>query len=543
MMFVQAWDREGVDFAVRAGVVSRLSARDLWERAPERCDAGNGQRLAPLQLAPDDLVISAVEAMDGGWRVSFGAAGVATYSFEDLVPDLAPRRGRRAATPWLAPPAESRISFDHAEIMAGGETLRAALTHFAKYGWFHVTGAPAEPGELERFILAFGRIRETNYGRLFDVVVKPAAENLAYTDLGLEAHTDNPYRQPVPGVQVLHCLQAGAEGGENRLVDGFGVAEALRRDDPEAFAILSRTPVRFAWSDGETFLSDEAPVIGLDAAGEVRSLRYNHRSFRAIAAADAVLRDAWRDAYAKLAALVNAPDVGVELKLQAGELLVMDNGRLLHARLAFKSAPAAVRHLQGAYADHDGVYSTLARLNRAEADRRVAEVEALFASPAMDDGYGERISIREHMLQGGELAARRGLGIELAAAALLHDIGWGPHAQGAAHEAFAADFLEPRLGRAVSEPIRLHVAAKRYLVARALAYAERLSQASIDTLARQGGPFTPAEADAFEALPEFEAALALRRIDDDAKLVDAVTRPFSDYRAMLTHLALVELER
>lgn len=542
-MFVQAWDREGVDFAVQAGAATRLSARDLWERAPERCDPGNGQRLAPLQSAPDDLVISEVEAVDGGWRVSFDDAGVASFSFEDLAPYLAPRRGRPAPTPWLAPPAESRISFDHAGIMAGGETLRAALTHFAKHGWFHVTGAPAEPGELEHFIPAFGRIRETNYGRLFDVVVKPAAENLAYTDLGLEAHTDNPYRQPVPGVQVLHCLQAGAEGGENRLVDGFGVAEALRRDDPDAFGILSRTLVRFAWSDGETFLSDEAPVIDLDVAGEVRSLRYNHRSFHAIVAGEATQRDAWRDAYVKLAALVNAPEVGVELKLNSGEMLVMDNSRLLHARLAFKSAPTAVRHLQGAYADHDGVYSTLTRLNRAEADRRVAEVEALFASPAMDDGYGERISIREHMLQGGELAARRGLGVELAAAALLHDIGWGPQAKGAAHESFAADFLEPRLGRAVSEPIRLHVAAKRYLMAWEPAYAERLSQASIDTLARQGGPFTPAEADAFEALPKAQAALALRHIDDDAKLTDAITRPFSDYRAMLIHLALVELER
>lgn len=542
-MLVQGWDREGVDFAWRAGAVSRLSAQDIWERASERCDTGNGQHLAPLQSAPADLAISDVETVDGGWRVSFGEAGAATLSLEDVTPYIAPRRGRPAPVAWLAPPQESRRRFAYAQILEGGEVLRAALTQFTKYGWFHVVNAPAEPGEVERLIAAFGRIRETNYGRLFDVVVKPSAENLAYTDLGLEAHTDNPYRQPVPGVQVLHCLQAGAEGGENRLVDGFGVAEALRREDPAAFTILSRTPVRFAWSDGETFLSDEAPVISLDVTGEVGSLRYNHRSFRFIAAGDAEDRNAWRAAYAKLAALVNAPDVGVELKLEAGQMLVMDNQRLLHARLAFRSAPTAARHLQGAYADHDGVYSTLTRLNRLEAERRVAEVEALFVSPAMDDGYGERISIREHMLQGGELAARRGLGIALAAAALLHDIGWGPHAEGAAHESYAADFLEPRLGRAVSEPIRLHVAAKRYLVAREPAYADRLSSASIDTLARQGGPFTPAEADAFAALPEAEPALALWRIDDDAKLTGVVVRPFSDYRAMLTHLALVELER
>lgn len=542
-MLVQAWDREGVDFAWQAGAVSRLSAQDLWERASERYDPGNGQRLAPLQSAPADLAISDVETVDGGWRVSFGDHGAATLSFEDVAPYIAPRRGRPASVPWLAPPDASRRSFAYAQILEGGESLRAALTHFAKYGWFHVVDAPAEPAEVERLISAFGRIRETNYGRLFDVVVKPTAENLAYTDLGLEAHTDNPYRQPVPGVQVLHCLQAGAEGGENRLVDGLGVAEALRRDDPDSFAILSRTPVQFAWSDGETFLSDEAPVIDLDVTGEVRSLRYNHRSFRAIAAGETAQRDAWRAAYTKLAGLVNAPDVGVELKLEAGEMLVMDNQRLLHARLAFTSAPTAARHLQGAYADHDEVYSTLARLNQAEAERRVGEVETLFASPSMDEGYGECISIRDHMLQGGELAAERGLGVYLTAAALLHDIGWGMEGGQARHEDAAADLLAPIFGEAVSEPIRLHVAAKRYLVAREPAYADRLSSASIETLARQGGPFTPTEAGAFEALPEAEAALALRRIDDDAKIADAATRPFSDYRAMLTHLALVELER
>jgi gamma-butyrobetaine dioxygenase len=542
MNLVQAWDRGGIDFAVQSRIIMRLSAQDLWERAPERCDAGNGQRLAPLQAAPTDLVLTNVETVDGGWRVSFGEHGTATLSFEDVAPYIAPRRGRPAPVSWLAPPEESRRRFAYAQILEGGDVLRAALTHFAKYGWFHVVDAPAAPGEVERLIAAFGRIRETNYGRLFDVVTKPAAENLAYTDLGLEAHTDNPYRQPVPGVQVLHCLQAGAEGGENRLVDGLGVAEALKGVDETAFDILSRTPVRFAWSDGETFLADQAPVIGLDAEGNSTSLRYNHRSFRFIAAGDAEDRDAWRAAYAKLAALVNAPENGVELKLAAGEMLVMDNQRLLHARLAFTSAPTAARHLQGAYADHDGVYSTLARLNRLEAERRVGEVEALFASSAMDEGYGERISIREHMLQGGELAAERGLGLYLSAAALLHDIGWGMDGGQARHEDAAADLLAPIFGEAVSEPIRQHVAAKRYLVTREAGYADRLSPASVETLSRQGGPFSADEADAFEAVPFAQNAIALRRIDDDAKLADAAARPFSHFRDLRVHRALETLE-
>ena len=540
MMLIASWDERGADFAMGLGATVRLSAADLYEGADERFDSGSGQRLTPVQATPHDLALSSFEAVEGGWRIGFGAHGAGLVRFARLEPYLAPRLGRPAALGWRQAPEASLQTFDYADFLASDETLRAALGNFARYGWFRIVGAPVAPGTLETATARFGRIRETNYGRLFDVVVKPGAENLAYTDLGLEPHTDNPYRQPVPGVQLLHCLQASAEGGENRLVDGLGACEALRAADPQAFALLRQVAARFAWSDGATYLAASAPVIETDGAGRFQALRYNHRSFCAIEA-DLEGRAAWRAAYAQLAALINDPAAGLDLKLAAGDVLVMDNRRVLHGRLAFKTEAAAARRLQGAYADHDALYSTLERLNRAEAERRVAEVEALFLSEVMDQGYGEAISIRDHMLQGGELAARRGLGLELIAAALLHDIGWGMDDQ-TGHETSAADLLEPIFGAGVSEPVRQHVAAKRYLVAREAGYGDRLSQASVDTLARQGGPFTAAEAEAFAQRADFAANLAHRRIDDDAKVVGAAAAPFSQFRDLLLHLALRRLE-
>ena len=74
--------------------------------------------------------------------------------------------------------------------------------------------------------------------------------NLAFTGLALSVHTDNPYRDPVPGIQMLHCLENNAEVGDTVLVDGFEAAGRLREEDREAFEILARTWVTFSYRSG-----------------------------------------------------------------------------------------------------------------------------------------------------------------------------------------------------------------------------------------------------------------------------------------------------
>ena len=78
-------------------------------------------------------------------------------------------------------------------------------------------------------VALFGYIRETNYGRWFDVRAEVNPTNLAYTSLGLQAHTDNPYRDPVPTLQILYCLESSVEGGDSYVVDGFAGWDPRRR--------------------------------------------------------------------------------------------------------------------------------------------------------------------------------------------------------------------------------------------------------------------------------------------------------------------------
>jgi gamma-butyrobetaine dioxygenase len=144
------------------------------------------------------------------------------------------------------------------------------------------------------------------------------------------------------------------------------------------------------------------------------------------------------------------------------------------------------------------------------------------------------------MLQAGALAERCGATGAVVAAALLHDVGHilGPESAttDAHHEARGAAYLAHWFGPEVCEPVRLHVAAKRYLCAVEPAYHARLSEASRHSLKLQGGPMSMAEARAFEASAAGDAAVAVRRWDDAAKDPSAITPTFEHFRPLLQRL-------
>jgi gamma-butyrobetaine dioxygenase len=166
----------------------------------------------------------------------------------------------------------------------------------------------------------------------------------------------------------------------------------------------------------------------------------------------------------------------------------------------------------------------------------IEELTELFAGPGAGEYLGEPVTIGVHMRQAGALAEAAGAGPSLIAAALLHDVG---HLRGDTdqrHGAAAAEWLEQWFWPAVTEPVRLHVTAKRYLCATEPGYFGGLSAESVRTLALQGGPMSAAEVAAFEALPGARDAVRVRRWDDAAKDPDIEPPPFAHFSALLGEL-------
>jgi [1-hydroxy-2-(trimethylamino)ethyl]phosphonate dioxygenase len=176
----------------------------------------------------------------------------------------------------------------------------------------------------------------------------------------------------------------------------------------------------------------------------------------------------------------------------------------------------------------------------------IDEIFRVFREQGSGAYLGEPVSLTEHMLQSASAAERDGAPPRLVAAALLHDYGHfihalpedsAEHGVDTRHEEVAHTFLSAHFGPEVAEPIRMHVAAKRYLCAIEPSYMAELSPASILSLKLQGGPYSPAEVAAFEASPHAEDAVRLRRYDDVGKVPGLATPGLEHYRSVL-HAAI-----
>jgi gamma-butyrobetaine dioxygenase len=332
-------------------------------------DSGSGQRLGSITDLPADVSVVKTRTAGNSVTVVFG-------------PD-----GHRAvfSRAWLAeqhsPPEDDRVE-DAKRLWAAGDLgglpeqrwpgyladegcRERCLAALLRDGFFLLRDVPARPGMVLTVAASMGYVRETNYGRLFDVRVEATPANLAYTGLPIAPHTDNPYRDPVPTVQLLHCLATAVQGGDSGLVDGFMAAARLRAEDPAAFEILARTPVTFAYSDATAELRASKPMIGVDPRGRIREVRFNHRSMQPLRPErDRSVEEtvAFYAAYRAFAEMVTRPDLMLTFRLEPGDCVVFDNTRILHARTGF--AATGRRHLQGCYADLDGVASTVAVLRR-----------------------------------------------------------------------------------------------------------------------------------------------------------------------------------
>ena len=187
----------------------------LWLRdnIPNGRHRPEGQRVFDINLLPADLAISEAAINNGGVKVVFseGTSDLFPAQFLRAHPLAGSAEGEVTPPPqlWGSERQEHLEFADYGRLLADTDARLSWLQHLRDFGYALLQNTPAEAGTVLKAVDLFGFVRETNYGRLFDVVVRPDPANLANTSARIGMHTDNPYRDPVPGLQLLHCIVKG----------------------------------------------------------------------------------------------------------------------------------------------------------------------------------------------------------------------------------------------------------------------------------------------------------------------------------------------
>ncbi|MCL4116511.1 UNVERIFIED_CONTAM: hypothetical protein GTU68_031706, partial [Idotea baltica] len=232
------------------------------------------------------------------------------------------------------------LSFN--EFMESEEGLRTWLEMFYKFGVAVLRGVPPKPEMVTEVVNRFAYLKETQYGRIFDVINKPLEDgHLAFSGVYLAHHTDMNYREKSPGMQLLHCLKASETtktgsnpGGRSFFVDGFRAAKWMEENEPSAFHVLTSTPVRFSIKNAGMRYSALWQVICLDADGDVSEIHYNNRTMQPLQAPTHVVTPFYH-AYKMFSQKLRDPSYGLEFQMLPGDLVAFNNRRVLHGRTAF----------------------------------------------------------------------------------------------------------------------------------------------------------------------------------------------------------------
>lgn len=284
------------------------------------------------------------------------------------------------------------LQVDYKEYLDDAAKFKTAVNNLNKYGMCFVTNIEDPLNNPETQVMTpentslwpvaklaqrFGYIKETFYGKLFDVRNEKDAKNIANTDVFLPLHMDLCYYESPPGLQFLHFIKNSTLGGENVFSDSFAAVQHLYNTDKEAYDALRKVPLTFHYdNNGEYYyylrpLIVEDPYIPDFATGEPRIKEVNYAppfqgifEFGVKKDENPVLFENFMRGMIKFEEFVNDPKNQFISKTPENSCVVFDNRRILHSRRQFSDSNGGDRWLMGCYVDGDSFRSKLRTLNR-----------------------------------------------------------------------------------------------------------------------------------------------------------------------------------
>jgi len=258
----------------------------------------------------------------------------------------------------------STIQIEHDEIMDSDKGLIKWLELLHYYGIAIVKKAPIEKKSALPVLNRIGCIRETFFKTPFEVINIPKPNNSAYTAHALRNHMDLPWFEIPPGYQFLHCLINSAKGGQSSAVDGFAVADYLRKNEKEIFETLVSIPLKFKDNDytQESIRIFHAPAITLTKDNDYNDIRFSVATMDALDCHPDDMERVYK-AHHKLGNLLHDDKFVIKFRLNPGDIFSFNNRRVLHGRTAF-DPNSGHRHLQGYYIDRDEIIGRLNYLKK-----------------------------------------------------------------------------------------------------------------------------------------------------------------------------------
>lgn len=327
------------------------------------------QRLLDTFALPRDITAAALELSAGGKTLSItwpdGHASV--FAADELVQTIRPVGLLNSeTTTWN----DAEISTDFPKVrfdalMAEDAVLESYLEKIERFGFCFVEETPATPEATKAVATRVSYIRKTIFGGYWDFTANLEHKDTAYTTLAIGPHTDGTYSFDAPGYQMFHCLAFDGIGGENVFVDGFKIAEIMKRETPDLYRILTEVEVPGQYIDHEKgiHLMARRPLLREDSTGRLVQISFNNLD-RAPFALEPGRMETFAEAYAAFATHANDRSLQYRRRLAPGSLVLFDNWRLLHARDAY----SGYRRLAGAYLNKEDVESRLRvlRLKKAQ---------------------------------------------------------------------------------------------------------------------------------------------------------------------------------
>jgi len=258
----------------------------------------------------------------------------------------------------------SSISIEHDEIISSDEGLIKWLEILHYKGIAIVKNTPIEKESAFPVLNRISHTRETFFKTPFEVINIPKPNNSAYTAHALRNHMDLPWFETPPGYQFLHCLINSAEGGDSSAVDGFAVADYLRKNEKEIFDTLVNVPFKFKDKDytQESIRGYHAPAISLTKDNDYNDIRFSVATMDVLDCNPDLMEKVYK-AHHRFGKLLHDDKFQIKFRLKPGDIFSFNNRRVLHGRTAF-NPNSGHRHLQGYYIDRDEIIGRLNYLKK-----------------------------------------------------------------------------------------------------------------------------------------------------------------------------------